>query len=492
MEQFLLTDDSYERLVLSRKIPETINLTTFSSPRSELVMYYNARLQQTYFQTLPVKDNANLAEQDTLFNSAVVTYHPLHTSYSRTSNRLVLSVARQTSFSGIQDTTIYAEVRIDALPEFISLSETQNMPFHFLQLDQNHVVKYSGLPDIFPLQSQFPVTGKKSGQAEGYLWYVNESNMGFTNVLLVSTDAYNQEITSWFSQMMVVLMISLVIILGVTIISNHWIYRPIQLFEQEMARAGTGQFDATHYNQGIAEFTRLFISFNLMKEQIYRLMQENERQGKQKHQLEIDMIYYKINPHFIMNSLNSVHWMAIMHECDDIDLFISKLTYILGYSLGKVDISTSLTTEIKMLKAYVSLMLMRYDFDFQLNVEPGDYLDTPVSRLLLQPIAENAIQHGLNEGGTLKVDVARLKNQNFIEIRFYNDGKTFDAEIIESILNARNVEPANYAHGLGLAYVKLALEATYGKQAQMTIQSQSGEGTTVTLYLPSDGGEQHV
>nr|WP_276576542.1 histidine kinase [Caldicoprobacter algeriensis] len=213
-------------------------------------------------------------------------------------------------------------------------------------------------------------------------------------------------------------------------------------------------------------------------------MRDIEKKEKQRHALEVEKLYYQINPHFLMNALNSVHWMAVINKQHDISNYISKLNYILSYSLGKTDQDTTLRTEIKMLQTYLDLQKMRYDFEAFVNVVEGDYLDTHVPRLILQPLAENAICHGLDQNGILTIDVSPDYQSNMIKVVIQDNGKGLDPQILESISYPGHLNNGAFGQGIGLRYVYFMLESFYGDRASMIVESKPHEGTTVKLFLP--------
>ena len=160
---------------------------------------------------------------------------------------------------------------------------------------------------------------------------------------------------------------------------------------------------------------------------------------------------YQINPHFLMNALNSIHWMALTNHQKEIDDYVKHLGFILSYSLGKAEQNTTLRTELKYLQYYLE-------------------------RFLLQPIAENAVCHNMDEFGTLWVEAS--EQDGIITIRIRDDGKGFEiSEKMEQ--NAKDERK-----GIGLRYVQMTLKSFYGEEAEMKIESELGKGTEVTLHFP--------
>lgn len=204
---------------------------------------------------------------------------------------------------------------------------------------------------------------------------------------------------------------------------------------------------------------------------------------REKRQLELDKLYYQINPHFLMNALNSAQWQALMDDSPDIANYLSKLNYILGYTLGKVTQNATIRTELQVLTAYLELQQTRQDFQVWTEIEEGLYLDRSCARLILQPIAENAVCHSINDFGNLWVS-ARELDGNRVEIVIRDDGTGFDATLMSFKEPPEAGTERQKNVGIGLRYVWLTMDAFYEGKADMQIASRRGEGTTVTIILP--------
>jgi two-component system sensor histidine kinase YesM len=253
-----------------------------------------------------------------------------------------------------------------------------------------------------------------------------------------------------------------------------------------MAELGRGNMQRVHYKSGIIEFDRLFEQFNNMKLKIQQLIYDVEQKEKQKHQMEIEKLAYQINPHFLLNTLNSIHWLAVLHEQPDIAKLIGTLNYLLNYNLGKSRECATLRSELKVLDAYLKLQQIRYNFKVYTNIEQGEYLDYPAAHFLLQPIAENAIRHGLDEHGKLEISTSYETQSHMVHIAISDNGKGIDEDLLASI--NENLKTNNgKRNGIGLRYVKSVLESYYGNGAKMEIQSVPAQGTKVLICLPVKG-----
>jgi len=487
VDEYFAADQPYDRSVLTRRISNNIELLTYPYSNVELVMYFNPQDNTALFSNLPPSDNLPLQNLPNLKQNLEITYQAPHASKYRFSDGQVISVTRSAVFSNGLKLVIYAEAKNDIQENLDLVFHSQHMPYILLQLDENYNIKYSSQPKVFKIGDKLELgSTRSSGTFDGYIWNKRESQHGFINVLLVPVSSYNKELYAWGTNIALIAFFVLLIIGLDGIMLYQWIYKPLRVFESEMDELGKGNMDAISYRTGVEEFDHMFDRFNAMKVQIQNLMSDVEAKEKQRYKLEIEKLSYQINPHFLMNALNSAHWMAVMHQQHDIDSYISKLNYILSYSLGKSDQIATLRTEIKMLQTYIDLQRMRYDFDVSINIEDGDYLDTQVPRLILQPLAENAICHGLDENGMLTVNVSADYDSRMIKVVIKDNGKGLDKETLEAIRHPGALDDRSFGQGIGLRYVYLMLEAFYGGRALMIIESELLQGTTVTLFLPFD------
>ncbi|UUZ85321.1 hypothetical protein LJK88_18220 [Paenibacillus sp. P26] len=128
------------------------------------------------------------------------------------------------------------------------------------------------------------------------------------------------------------------------------------------------------------------------------------------------------------------------------------------------------------------LQQIRYDFEFDVQIHAeGDVLEIPIPRFILQPLVENALYHGLSDDGFIQVDV---RGGDRIEISIRDNGAGMTEEAIRNVLNRQEADSRKVGMGIGMNYVKRVIETQYGPQAQLSIQSEVGQGTTVFLSLP--------
>lgn len=482
METYIYTVDTYSQRLLSRDISYNIGLITFSNPAMELVMYYNPASGQASYSNLPLRGDFKLQSLPNVAGMEELKYQSPHKSLCRFSDDLVVSVTREVRFSDGTQLVVYVEARTDIPADMNSLSASLNMPYALVFTDTAGAVTYSSNPAAFGAGEQLLLNGE-SGTTGEYVWNRTTGDYGYSMTLLLPVSSYNHELYTWKNHMLWILAIALLMMFTITLLLRRLINRPFRLIEKEMRTFGKGYMGTRQYHTGIDEFDRLFDQFNMMKRQIQQLIMDVEQKEKRRHQLEIEKLAYQINPHFLMNTLNSVRWLAAMHKQEEIEKFVSSLIILLNYNLGKSEETATFRSEIQIMRTYLELQQMRHDFEVSLNIAEGAYLDSPVARFILQPIVENAVCHGLDDNGRLEIIVSPDETAQLVRIIIRDDGKGLSRETL-ALLQRDTPDQQQTGWGIGLRYVRSMLESFYGYKARMAIESTPNQGTTVTLNLP--------
>lgn len=482
METYISTADTYSQRLLSRDIAYNIGLITFSNPAMELVMYYNPASGNASYSNLPLRGDFTLQSLPSVAGTGELKYQSPHKSLCRFSDDLVMSVTREVEFSDGTKLVVYVEAKSDISTVMNSLTESLSMPYMLVFTDTAGLVTYSSNSTAFSAGQRLSLSGQ-SGVTGGYVWNRMTGDYGYGITLLLPVSFYNHELYTWKNHMYWILAIALLMMFMLTLLLRRIINKPFRLIEKEMRTFGKGYMGTSQYHTGIDEFDRLLDQFNIMKRQIQQLIMDVEQKEKRRHQLEIEKLAYQINPHFLMNTLNSVRWLAVMHKQAEIEKFVSSLIFLLNYNLGKSEDTATFRSEIEVMRTYLELQQMRHDFEVNLNIAEGVYLDSPVARFILQPIVENAVCHGLDDNGKLEINISADEKAQMVRIIIRDDGKGLSHETL-ALLQRDTPDQQQTGWGIGLRYVRSMLESSYGYKARMSIESTPNQGTTVTLTLP--------
>lgn len=267
---------------------------------------------------------------------------------------------------------------------------------------------------------------------------------------------------------------------------------PIQRLRDSMAKVQEGDFGGpdlivTSEN----EIGSLTGSFNVMTHRIEELMEQNVRDQEEKRKSELKALQSQINPHFLYNTLDSIIWMAEGKKNEEVVLMTAALARLLRQSISNEDELVSIATEIEYARSYLTIQKMRYKdkMEFQIQVDPS-LNHVKIIKLVLQPIIENAIYHGLKYKETKGLLVVRGYRQGgnaVLEIS--DDGTGMDEHTLAHIFERHKV---NYhSNGVGVYNVQKRLQLYYGADYGISYRSEPGKGTTATITIPAEQEEYH-
>lgn len=267
---------------------------------------------------------------------------------------------------------------------------------------------------------------------------------------------------------------------------------PIQKLRDSMKRVQKGDFSAAeievYSDNEIGSLTR---SFNVMTHKIQDLMAQNIQEQEQKRKIELKALQSQINPHFLYNTLDSIIWMAEGKKNEEVVLMTASLARLLRQSISIENELVTIGQEVEYVRSYLTIQKMRYKdkLEFEINVDPR-ITHAQIIRLVLQPIVENAIYHGLKykeSKGMLKVHGYELGERIIIDIT--DDGVGMDEETLKHIYDKHKV---NYhSNGVGVYNVQQRLVLYYGKEYGIIYHSEKGKGTTATVVIPKKQEDVH-
>lgn len=244
--------------------------------------------------------------------------------------------------------------------------------------------------------------------------------------------------------------------------------------------------------KGTIETDILYNAFQEMIQQIQLLMERNAQENRQKRKAELLALQAQINPHFLYNTLDSINALAILRDDKDISNMTTSLAHLLRLSIGQPDEFVTIDEEIRHIKAYMTIQKIRYNdkFDVEYHIEEK-IREFPVIRLILQPLIENCIYHGLEtKDGKGHITVSVQNRDDIIQIQIIDDGLGTDKETEKKIQH--NLASARKPGGdcsVGIYNVNERLRLYYGDRASMTFQSTENTGTVITIQYPKEKGE---
>lgn len=274
---------------------------------------------------------------------------------------------------------------------------------------------------------------------------------------------------------------------------SYGITKPIMLLGDSMKEVEKGHFDhAVLEVSGQNEIARLSAAFNMMITEIKHLMEQNVEEQRQKRKSELRALQAQINPHFLYNTLDSIIWMAEWGKTKEVVLMTSSLAKLLRQSISNQNELVRVEEEVEYTRSYLTIQKMRYKdkLEYDIQVSP-EVLDQKIPKLVLQPLVENAIYHGIKykEGkGVVRIE-GQLEQKELI-LKISDDGIGMTGEQLSKIFEKRETDIRK--NGVGVLNVHERIQLYYGKDYGLRFFSILGEGTVVEVHIPCEEGERQA
>lgn len=271
----------------------------------------------------------------------------------------------------------------------------------------------------------------------------------------------------------------------------HSIIVPLQSMVEGLQRVESGDLDTHIEPAGHREIRTMIHSFNRMVRQMKASIRENQQIQQKKHEAEVQALQSQINPHFLVNTLNSIRFMAQVSRFEGIRKMAEALIQILSCSFRSNISFYTVGEELNMLDSYLYLMKIRYSDGFETEYQIEESCRSyQVPRLILQPVVENSIVHGLAEKaddiGHLTVSVCEEPKHICFTVR--DDGVGMDEETLNRLLEPQDGQRKD-SKNIGVSNVYARLKLYFGEECSLTIKSSPGEGTETVIRIPKIEGE---
>lgn len=308
------------------------------------------------------------------------------------------------------------------------------------------------------------------------------------------------ENTSYLTLFGITLICLLVLTVLFSLSFSSDVYQPIQKLVDQSREIMEGHYEVDDLPVAQQdEIGYLTGVFNEMKHRIGENFQNKEKLWKMESLLrdaEYRALQSQVNPHFLFNVLGVATAAALTENADQTVDVIENISYMLHYSLTSVRENSLLEEELKMVRSYLFLQQRRFGdritFTFTL-VEEDALLECRIPGMTLQPLVENAVQHGvehMTRGGRIDISVRRVDDSVHVVIRDNGCGMT--AEQVDALLHGQLAYSGSGSTGLGFHNVRNRLEAFYQRTDLLCIESSVGQGTTISLRYPIKGGHEYV
>lgn len=402
---------------------------------------------------------------------------------------------RDRSGSGEKEGVFFIDLNYSAISELCDQSTVGTKGYAFILDAKGNIVYHPQQQQLYnELQTENislimdtdEVTVLTGTGNDGKLYSISRSEKtGWTVV-----DCTNvKELLSKSRQAQSVYVLTAIILVIVALLFSRFMARsitlPIQKLRDSMKKVQEGDFSVSDVVvDSKNEIGSLTKSFDVMTHRIHELMEQNVHEQEEKRKSELKALQSQINPHFLYNTLDSIIWMAEGKKNEEVVLMTASLARLLRQSISNEDEVVPIANEVEYARGYLTIQKMRYKdkLEFQIEVD-SSILYIPLIKLVLQPIIENAIYHGLKykESKGLLIVKGFMKDGNAV-LQVIDDGVGMDEETLAHIYDKHKV---NYhSNGVGVYNVQKRLKLYYGEDYGITYTSELGKGTTATITIP--------
>lgn len=287
-----------------------------------------------------------------------------------------------------------------------------------------------------------------------------------------------------------------ILLLGLilALLLRNMIAAPVAALQAQLQRIGEGDFTPNPDIEWANEMGDIGRGINGLSRSVCTLMEKRLEDERQKKDLEYRMLQNQINPHFLYNTLNSIKWMAtIQHATGIAEMTISLSRLLKSVSKGNERL-VPLQEEFALLNDYFTIQQYRYGGTITLDViwieDERLCQDCMIPRFTLQPLVENAIFHGIEPkgcAGSIELTIKTDKETGDVLILLTDDGVGMSDEQAKQILTEPSAEQAGakFRH-VGVWNVHRRLQYSFGEDYGLSVDTQLGQGTTVTIRLPGN------
>lgn len=367
-------------------------------------------------------------------------------------------------------------------------------------IDDKGVVISSGQKEIIgkTLSEEFHINKISDNSKNNYITkiegkktIISYASIELTKWKLVKMNSYDilfMDLIKDRNKNLILISLMSLIFLGVTTLIVYGITKPIKTLKETMKLVEDGDLNIRANIKGHDEVSQLGTSFNSMLSYIKELIENIRDKQKKEEELKLEVLQAQINPHFLFNTLNTIKWTAVINQANNVASLIEALGRILEMSVKDMNKLITIKDEVENLNSYLMLQKARYNQRFTESISIAeDIMNLKIPRLILQPIVENSIVHGLKEDkvGDLKIIITGEIREGMLLLNVEDDGAGIEKERLDEIYeDYKNKISRNRFGRIGLQNVHRRIELLFGAPYGIKINSKLHIGTNIEILLP--------
>lgn len=327
-----------------------------------------------------------------------------------------------------------------------------------------------------------PIFGK-----EYQIFYNSFNGTGWRIVGTIPLSELLKVVTDLQTATVIVAMFTLLVAFIVSWFFTNSIVRPVDKLRSLMRKVEEGELYIRFPGKSKDEIGQLGNSFNKMVQEIENLINMVYLEQREKREAELKALQAQIKPHFLYNTLDTIQWMAQDRDAQDIVEMVIALTNLFRIGLSKGNEIIGLSKELEHVESYLVIQMARYEnkLTYEMDV-PAEIRGYQVVKIILQPLVENAIYHGIKlKPGTGKILIRGRIKDNSLTLEVLDDGIGMTEEKLRQVReDLQHVRQSERNSGYGLFNVHERILLSYGSSYGISIDSTLGQGTVIVVRLP--------
>ncbi|MFV0520117.1 MAG: sensor histidine kinase [Lachnospirales bacterium] len=474
-EKFQLIYDSNKNLIKNISLFDEEGSLLVGSPAVTLSENVIVSSEKWFEESLIKRDNIHISNPhiQKLFVDSEYNYE------------WVISVSRNVTLE-IENKEVNCVLLVDvyysSLDQIFKNASLRDNSYVFLMDSKNNIIQH---PKMQLINSGY-IDGDYNKLLLDKSNIVTSNTVGYTgwNVVGVSTNKLSINSVKNNLFFISMLMFYVLIIFVINYFISKKVSSPIVELEDMVKDIEEGNLDVKSYIDGFYEVEHLGNAIENMAYRIKKLMKEIEEEHELKMISEFETLQSQINPHFLYNTLEVIVWMIENEQPKEASKAVISLSKFFRISLSKGKSIISVSDEIEHVKNYLLIQSLRYKdrFVFNINMDKETKNLTTI-KLILQPIVENAIYHGLEYVDEGEINISSYIEENFLYFLVEDNGLGMTEEVLCNLKNG-NVDSKKLGSGIGIKNIDERIKIYFGKEYGINIVSELDVGTRVYVKLP--------
>ena len=326
----------------------------------------------------------------------------------------------------------------------------------------------------------------KQEYGENVLFQVEQSRYPLTAYALTAQSILKEN-QRLLTQNLVLIAVILTGLLSLLILYvTKTLTRPLEELSATVKQIGAGETELRIRYTEQDEIGQLGTEFNHMLDEMERLIGKQYESELLRHKAEYKALQAQINPHFLYNTLDTMSSIASIQDCEIVSGLCQSLSNLFRYSLDMSHPYATVASEVNHLKNYIFVMNVRMRDEIQYRFDIADeVLQDSLPRISIQPLVENAINHGLrNKHGKKEICISAEAQDGRLSIIVEDNGVGLDEDEISRRLKEHDNTLAEAGESIGIYNINARMKMLYGEEYGMEVYSRKGEGTSVRIRIP--------